>query len=222
MRICIVECDAPWGHLRDRHGSFADMFTHWMAPALPHARWHGLALHAGAPLPRPGDFDGYMITGSRHGVHDDAPWIAPLAGFLRDLRARRIPVGGICFGHQIMAHAFGARVEKSPSGWVLGPEAYDGISAYAMHQDQVLAAPEGATRITGSPRCLIGRIEYDFPALSVQHHPEFSRDFMQALLDEFGGTVIDQDQADAAALQLDTPLDTDRIAAEFAQVLTSR
>ena len=45
--------------------------------------------------------------------------LAVLAPFLREAKGKAKLVG-LCFGHQIMAQAFGGRVEKSERGWGLG------------------------------------------------------------------------------------------------------
>ena len=50
--------------------------------------------------------DAYIITGSKHGVYDDLPWIAPLMEFIRAAHNADIPLVGVCFG-QIVAHALG-------------------------------------------------------------------------------------------------------------------
>ena len=47
----------------------------------------------------------------------------PLEDFLRAVKGRTSLVG-ICFGHQIMAQAFGGRVEKSERGWGVGLQTY--------------------------------------------------------------------------------------------------
>src|SRR5690606_18764327 len=46
--------------------------------------------------------DAWVITGSRHGVYEDHPWIAPLERFIREIQAAGRPLLGICFGHQIV------------------------------------------------------------------------------------------------------------------------
>ena len=56
--------------------------------------------------------DGWLITGSRHSAYEDLPWIAPLEGFLRAAYAAKVPIVGVCFGHQILAQALGGKVEK--------------------------------------------------------------------------------------------------------------
>ena len=71
----------------------------------------------------PEEQDGYIVTGSPAGVYDDLPWIEPLKTFLVQAKGKAKLVG-ICFGHQIMAEAFGGRVEKSDRGWGIGLHRY--------------------------------------------------------------------------------------------------
>ena len=117
---------------------------------------------AGGDLPeRPEDQDAYIISGSSAGVYDDLPWIEPLKAFLREAKGRAKLVG-VCFGHQIMAEAFGGRVIKSPKGWGVGLHRYDIIQPQAWmepvasvavpvsHQDQVVELPPEARVIGGS------------------------------------------------------------------------
>ena len=216
MHLCILEADTNSDPGLIDHGSMPEQFKTWLEPALPEARWSSVAVHAGESLPDPRDYDAYLITGSRYGVYDDLHWIEPLASFVGSLGLYDIPVGGICFGHQIIAKAHGARVEKSENGWVLGAESYDGQTAFAMHQDQVLSMPDGAGTIVSSDRCPVARIEYAFPALSVQYHPEFTADFMETLLDMYADQ-IDKDRVASARRSLQADLHTDTIAAQFAE-----
>ncbi len=95
------------------------------------------------------DAEGWLITGSRHGAYEDHPWIPPLEDFIRDGYAARVPLVGICFGHQIIAQALGGKVEKYPGGWSVGPTDYDfgdeTLTLNAWHQDQVVEKPRGRT-----------------------------------------------------------------------------
>ncbi|SLN09559.1 GMP synthase [glutamine-hydrolyzing] [Roseovarius litorisediminis] len=221
MRLCILETDTYDDLEQNAHGSISEMFTIWLGPALPEAEWSSVAVHAGESLPDPGANDGYLITGSRYGVYDNLPWMTPLVGFINQLKDLQVPLCGICFGHQIMAHAYGALVEKSPGGWVLGAQAYDGHTAFAMHQDQVLEIPPGARKVTSSDRCLIARIEYDFPSLSLQYHPEFKAGFMEYLLDLYGNDQIDPELIEAARASLDVPIHDTLIAEDVAKLFRS-
>jgi GMP synthase-like glutamine amidotransferase len=60
-------------------------------------------------------------------AHEDKPWILTLAKFIHHIHDAypRIRIIGICFGHQIIARAFGARVVPNPAGWEIGATQLD-------------------------------------------------------------------------------------------------
>ena len=58
------------------------------------------------------DCDGYVLSGSAHGAYEDHAFIEPLEDLIRAAHEKRIPLIGICFGHQIMAQALGGKVVK--------------------------------------------------------------------------------------------------------------
>lgn len=53
----------------------------------------------------------YIVLGSASHVHENLPWHQPLADFLLQELKNNKPILGCCFGHQIMCHALGAKVE---------------------------------------------------------------------------------------------------------------
>jgi len=214
MRIGILQTgDAP-AMLADEHGEYPDMFERLLAGrGFDFARWR--VNHMEFP-DSVGDCDGWLITGSRHGVYEDHPFIAPLERFIRDAFARGVPVAGICFGHQIMAQALGGRVEKFAGGWSVGPAEYDfdgeRLRLNAWHQDQVVQAPPGATTIASSPFCRFAGLAYGRTGLSVQAHPEYGDAFIAGLIEHRGRGVVPEAQLDAARDALGGPTDSDRIA----------
>lgn len=233
MKICILETDRPPADLQARHGSFADMFERWLGPALPEARFSRVYVAADAPLPaNPADFDGYLITGSRAGVYEDHPWIAPLAAFLRRAGAAGVPLAGVCFGHQMLAHAFGGAVRRAEAGWVIGHQTHaptdEGralfgpapVGALSFHRDQIVALPPGTRRLLSNPRSPNGGLRYrDMPALSVQFHPEFDPAFVADLLDAAAGIRVPEPLAAEARAGLGAALDNARVARGFAAFL---
>lgn len=169
--------------------------------------------------------DGWLITGSRHGVYEDHPWIPPLEEFIRAAYAARVPLVGICFGHQIVAQAMGGKVERHAGGWAVGATDYDfggeTIRLNAWHRDQVVKAPETATVIASNDFCANAALLYDDRALTVQAHPEFRPEFVDGLMKTRGKGVVPDDLMEAASARLSQPLDdrtmAGRIAAFFKQ-----
>lgn len=169
--------------------------------------------------------DGWLITGSRHGVYEDHPWIAPLEQFIRDAFAAHVPVAGVCFGHQIMAQALGGTVEKFAGGWNIGRQDYlfngETRAMNAWHQDQITTPPPGARVIASNETCAYAALAYDTRGFSVQAHPEFEDSFVQGLIDTRARGVVPQDRIERALDTMGQPLDRGPVAQDIAQFFKS-
>ncbi|MFN4275550.1 MAG: type 1 glutamine amidotransferase [Ferrovibrio sp.] len=192
MNIGILECGPVPAALRDTYISYPAMFAAQLAPLLPSATFETVAVAQGEALPDPMALDAWLLTGSRHGVYDDLPWIGPLKDFIRAAAALKRPMVGVCFGHQIIAEALGGRVQKAEIGWRVGMETYEthfdgaarNVAMPAFHQDQVIVQPPGSEIVAQSEACPYAALRYnDAPILSVQFHPEFSRAYLSDLID---------------------------------------
>lgn len=229
MHLCIYEADRPTPEHQTRFGTYADMFESWLAPALPEARFSRVFVADGEPLPRPEEVDAVLITGSRAGVHDGADWITGLKAHLIDLRAARVPMGGICFGHQIMAEAFGGKVSRAETGWTIGRHIHSAspagealfgkreIAALSFHQDQVVVAPPGTEVLMSTQHSLQGGFRYDFAALSVQVHPELEQDYIRTLLASTAVVSFPENVVDDALATLSAAVDSAVFAKGFAR-----
>ncbi|KIN64430.1 Glutamine amidotransferase class I-like protein [Sulfitobacter noctilucicola] len=162
------------------------------------------------------DADGWLITGSRHGAYEPHPWIPPLEGFIRDCFAAKVPMIGVCFGHQIIAQAMGGKVEKYDKGWSVGHVEYDiegqKMTINAWHQDQVTAKPDAAKTIGSSDFCAHAALLYDDIFWTIQPHPEYGHDFIEGLLRYRGKGIVPDDQIAKARARLELPLDSRKIA----------
>jgi GMP synthase-like glutamine amidotransferase len=219
MNTAVLETGSPPYDLIKRFGSYPAMFENLLG--LDHlARF---AVTQGDWPARVEDFDAYLITGSPAGVYDPYPWIRALKGWLRQAKGRAALVG-ICFGHQIMAEAFGGHVIKSPNGWGVGLQRYElveaqpwmdhaaGFSIPASHQDQVVIKPPRAEVVAASAFTPFAALAYgDQPAISFQGHPEFDPAYAQALLRARRGTRLGEAQADAAIASLDQANDCQQV-----------
>ena len=189
MKIGILQCGDVPAPLAPRFGDYAAMVRGLLDPARDVAVFDVTR----GELPDNPACDAYLLTGSPAGVYDDLPWIASLAGFVRAARGRAKLVG-ICFGHQLMAHAFGGTVIKSPKGWGIGLHRYDlprraawmdradTVTAPVSHQDQVVQCPPDAVVVARSAFTPFAGLDYG-DAISFQFHPEFSAEFGIALID---------------------------------------
>ncbi len=190
--VTILETGLVSPGLRDRHGTYPQMFERMMREAGVQAAFRTVRVSEGDALPDPAGLDAVLITGSPAGVYDDLPWIAPLEAFIRSAYAATTRMAGICFGHQAMAQALGGVVRKSEKGWGLGRHVYavtpgngvisgDRIAIACAHQDQVIKAPPNARTILASDFAPLAGLLYDNGAMmSVQPHPEFDLDYALA------------------------------------------
>lgn len=220
MRLGILKTGAPPEALQAQFGGYPEMFQRLLGPdAFDYATFD---VEAGLLPDRPQACDAYLVTGSSAGVYDDLPWIGPLKDFLRQARGQAGLVG-VCFGHQIMAEAFGGRVIKSPSGWGVGLHSYQvvapqawmdagGVVAVAAsHQDQVVEAPPGAKVLAVSAFTPFAMLAYGQDAISMQPHPEFEPAYARALIEARRGSRYSDEQADAAVATYSAPSDAARV-----------
>ena len=223
MRIGILETGEISAPLAEKYHSYSPMFRRLLDAAGGDLDYETWRVVAGEMPDDPEACDGWIVSGSRHGVYEDHPWIEPLKTFLRDCLARRVPVVGVCFGHQILAAAMGGTVIKSDKGWGVGVHDYtvlarpawmeglgERFANYAVHQDQVIAPPPDTTVLASSPFCEYAALAYGDPeapiALTVQPHPEFEADYVGDALRTRIGSSIETELGEAALQSLSLPV----------------
>ena len=236
MQIGIIETGKVNESLRARHGDYPEMFETLLGrvdPSLGFLTWSAVDGHVPED---PDACDAWLITGSRHGVYDELPWIEPLKEFLRGARKAGRPIIGVCFGHQILAEALGGTAVKSDKGWGVGvleyevirrpswmADAPDHVAVHALHQDQIIELPEDAVILGKSAFCPYAMVAYGNPeqpdAISVQPHPEFDVAFMRDLIELRTGDLIPRDRGEAALRSLGRPVAADAFARWFVDYL---
>lgn len=151
-----------------------------------------------APLPEPLSAAGFIITGSSSSVTERAPWMLRTEALVRRLVEAKVPLFGICFGHQLIAEALGGEVAKNPRGREIGTVevhiksgAVDPIlhglpstfAANATHVDTVAVLPPHArvlaeTNLEPHAIYVVGET-----TKCVQFHPEIDGDAMRGYVD---------------------------------------
>ncbi len=219
MLIGILQTGHAPDALRPTHGDYPDLFQELLKDQG--LTFRTFAVVDGEFPAGPHDAQGWLITGSRHGAYEDHPWIKPLEALIRDIHAEKVPMVGICFGHQIIAQALGGKVEKYPGGWSVGRTEYDFggelIALNAWHQDQVTQRPETAKVVASSPFCENAALVYGDRIFTVQAHPEFNRPFLAEMIEKRGRGLVPDPLLDTAKASVEQPIDDTKLADRIAR-----
>jgi GMP synthase (glutamine-hydrolysing) len=193
--LLIVETGQPVASMR-RHGGF----PHWIRVAAGLPRDEAVVVDvAGAGgsdgLPSVTGFAGIIVTGSAAMVTERHDWSERSAQWLRDAVHAGMPVFGICYGHQLLAHALGGEVGDNPAGREMGtveialrtPATDDPLfaglparlRAQTTHLQTVLRPPPDATVLAASEQDPCHAFRWGGHAWGVQFHPEFSTTHMR-------------------------------------------
>lgn len=237
--ILIVKLGDTLPELRARLGDF----EHWIAQGLqaegapvhievadPRPSGLGQAMHpsSGSPhhpvhttaLPTPATVVqrrmGVVVTGSHAMVTDREPWSETTAAWLTDVVALGVPVLGICYGHQLLAHALGGDVGYHPQGleagtiWVeptaeaatdplLGHLGTAPFAAPSAHRQSVRRLPPGATLLARNGFEAHHAYRVGDCAWGLQFHPEFGPEATRGYVHHLADTLQSQG-VDAQAL----------------------
>lgn len=177
-------------------------FEHWFqrGMGLENEEVSVCSLHEGESLPPVENFSGIVITGSPAYVTDLAPWNFVGADYLRKAHDRRIPILGICYGHQLLAWAFGGKVGFHPRGREIGTvevkltsEAprdplFRGLpmqfQAQASHLQSVLELPPEAVLLASNDFDVNHGFRLGESTWCLQFHPEFDAAIIGAYIRE--------------------------------------
>ena len=174
------------------------------------------------PLPvRATGYAGIIVTGSPAMVSDREPWSEAAASWLRRAIHAGAAVLGVCYGHQLVAHALGGLVSFSPTGKELGTHTVNlkpgatrhpwltglphAFPANLAHSQSVLALPAGARVLAFSHYEPYQIVAYGKRALTLQFHPEFTGPIMQAYMDLAAAQAQSIRPANLGAPGLNTP-----------------
>lgn len=210
-KIGILKCGHAPEELVNEHGHYGDMFEDMLGADFDTQVWSVVDNQLPESIK---DADGWLITGSRHGVYEDHAWLAPLEQFLREAFAAKQPIVGVCFGHQVLAQALGGKVEQFEGGWSVGNVQYQldgwegGARIHAYHQDQVIEPPAEAVTLGSTDFCAHAFLGYGEHAFTMQPHPEFSDAFLRELVLTRGSKSLPPEIHAAALNSVDNTLDS--------------
>ena len=194
--LLIVKSGSTLPEIAAQRGDFEDWIVARMGLAA--ARVRIAAVFADAPLPAHASLAGIVVTGSSAMVSHGEPWSERTAAWLGAAALAGTPVLGICYGHQLLAHALGGRVGRNPLGREIGTvearlheaarsdplfaELPAQVRVQATHLESVLQLPPGARLLASSPGDPHQAFAIGELAWGVQFHPEFDADIVRGYL----------------------------------------
>jgi GMP synthase (glutamine-hydrolysing) len=172
--------------IREKYGDFDSWFQTRPERSAAYTVHY---LYSDDTLPAPKESDGWIITGSPDSVHDSLAWLPGVRKQISTAVETGHPILGVCFGHQLLAHSLGAKVEINRAGWELGSATVqltaDGLESalftdlgadlevYQTHHDVVTDIPAGM-KVLATNEMGIQAIGVGERIFGVQFHPEFS------------------------------------------------
>jgi GMP synthase (glutamine-hydrolysing) len=146
--------------------------------------------------PPDGEWDAILLTGSASSVHEEAPWSVNAGRWAAAQVQRGLPVLGVCYGHQLLAHSLGGRSGPNPAGLDYGVQTVQArqsdllftgmekdFEVLQVHGDTVLELPPGSHSLASSAMTAHEVIAFSPKARGVQFHPEFDDATVRIVLD---------------------------------------
>ena len=188
--ILLIKTGGTIEEVRPNSGDFEE----WFARDMQVDDFLQVDVYRHQELPDPATVAGIVITGSAAMVSEKEDWSEYTAAWLREAVGRDVPTLGVCYGHQLLAHALGGRAGPNPNGRQIGTvetclleSAVDDpllghlqntFLAQTTHQEAVLELQPNAVRLATSPNDDNFAIRFADHAWGVQFHPEFSAPVM--------------------------------------------
>lgn len=235
-KLLILKVGDTLPELAERRGDFEDWFVAGLG--LDSDKVTVFDPRAGADFPPLGLLAGILVTGSHAMVTEHHPWSERSAEWLVQAAGAGIPTLGVCYGHQLLAYAFGGQVGPNPNGTqegtttiqltsagrtdpLLGAFGVEQFDAQVSHTQSALSLPPGAIRLAfdGWDENQAFRIGQN--VWGVQFHPEMDADIARAYLRAEWDELLEQGQNPDVILAgvRETPLAA-RVLRRFAEIIS--
>ncbi|MHB8417573.1 MAG: glutamine amidotransferase [Myxococcales bacterium] len=193
--ILLIKCGTADRNVVAKLGDYESWFIRSLGGDP--ANFTVIAPYKGEPLPDPTRYAAVIATGSTASVTERRPWMAAAAEYLLKAGDKRVPVLGVCFGHQLICEALGAPVQRNPKGREFGTvevevteegardPLFKGLPALLKvqqsHEDEASALPAGARLLAKNGHCAVQALAWGDFVRGVQFHPELSPEAVRAV-----------------------------------------
>jgi GMP synthase (glutamine-hydrolysing) len=232
--ILIIKTGSTFSEISKDRGDFEDWIIAGMG--LDRSRFLIVDVSQGEVLPDYDEISGIAITGSHAMVTDHADWSESTAAWLIRAVEKEIPLLGICYGHQLLAYAFGGEVANNPNGIEFGTAEIvlteaaikdplfsilpSKASVQATHTQSVTKLPPGAKLLASTSLDPNHAFVIGDSAWGVQFHPEFNADIVKRYIRKLpSGKNLNLEEL--AKNTFDTPIG-DQFLKRFAEIVIKK
>lgn len=210
-KITLLKTGETFDALKPIEGCYEQWFDRLFEGRLS---WEIIDAPYGDHLPSPDTIEALVITGSPVSVYERRSWSVACSDWLGRVWSKKVPILGICYGHQLLADALGGEVIASPNGREMGAvrvkqsisdPLFEGLDqefdVWQTHIDEVSKLPDCAELIAHNDHCPIQAMSIGEHCRAVQWHPEMTQTIMNHYVVERRG-LIDQHWGEGAAEKL--------------------
>ncbi len=222
MKLLVIKTGDTYDHIKKTKGDFED----WILNSMDMVRSACMIvdLPSGHTLPSLDEVAGAVITGSHDMVTDRLEWSENAVPWLQTAVVRKVPILGICYGHQLLAYALGGIIGDNPTGREFGnTDVYltksgksdplfknipESMKVHVCHKQSVTSLPETARHLAWNEAEKHHGFVVGENVWGLQFHPEFDAEitinYIQSFRDEL--TFEGQDPDNLIADCRDTPI----------------
>ncbi|MBW1714829.1 MAG: glutamine amidotransferase [Deltaproteobacteria bacterium] len=196
--ILIIKTGSTFPAIAKKYGDFEDWII--SGTKIPRNKFSIVSPFMGQPLPEQDNFAGIIITGSHSMITEYETWSENIAKWVPKALEIGIAILGICYGHQLLAHAMGGRAGFHPNGFEIGTVKVSktrfakddllfadlpaSLEVQVNHSQSVLKLPPEAKILASNTFEPHQAFVLQKHAWGVQFHPEFNQDIMKCYIME--------------------------------------
>lgn len=190
-KFLILKTGKAFQSISEKEGDFEYFFIQSMN--LKKEEYQVFDVTKNAKLPDKSKYAGIIITGSDSNITDKHDWIKQTANWITET-PNNTPILGVCFGHQLLAHAFGGQVDFHPKGMEIGHVnikmqvngVYDDLfsllptvfDSYTVHSQTVIKLPKNAVVLASNEFEPHHGLRFAKNVWGTQFHPEYTDETM--------------------------------------------
>ncbi|MBD3422164.1 MAG: glutamine amidotransferase [Chitinivibrionales bacterium] len=223
--LIVLKMGSCYPSIIEKYGDFDEMILRTMELTTKDALI--IDVPRNGVFPHEDTVGGVIITGSHSFITDNEPWIEQTELWIRKLvRGESPPMLGICFGHHLLAQAFGGVIGFNPDGPEFGhtiinlheaahadrlftglPESFQGLQS---HSQSVITLPAGAHLLASNDHDRHQAFRLGETTWGIQFHPEFDEEiaieYIKNYSSELKNAGLDPEELIAACTN--TPVST--------------